>query len=144
MDKTTPGPYEVRIESTCSGAWPVIVLSSDPDEEIGQCGTAYVRSRRSAKLAANYGVRPDLFNKTPDHDEVMATARLFAASWDHALFTSALLRGLIRWKPFAGGAIGEVCCGGMRYSTSLDGFGIPALTSHIRAAIQKAEDTHAP
>jgi hypothetical protein len=80
-----PGPYEVRIVSTCSGAWPEIVpVGADEDEEaVARCGTAFVFDYErpdAADLAVTYDERPDCFVPTEDSAEVMANARLFAAA----------------------------------------------------------------
>jgi hypothetical protein len=68
-----------------------------------------------------------------------ANARLIAVAPDHALFSSALVAGKIRWEFFAGNAVhGEICVGGIRWATKLDEFGVPELTENTRAAIAKA------
>ncbi len=61
------------------------------------------------------------------------------AASDHALFASAVCRGVARWERFSGTSTdGEVCVGGMRYSTQLDHFGCPVLSERIQHELAKA------
>lgn len=72
-----------------------------------------------------------------------ADARLIAAAPDHALLAAAICAGRARWEPFSsqpGLQItygGEVCINGLRHATTLDQFGVPILTAHLRAALLK-------
>lgn len=72
-----------------------------------------------------------------------ANARLIAAAPDHALFGRAIAARLIRWEPFVVGLDrgGEICCNGLRYSTTLDDFGVPRLPDPLRAFLATAEGT---
>lgn len=71
--------------------------------------------------------------------EFEANARLIADAPDSTLLLRALCLGVARWELFAGSKIGgEVCCGGMRYSTELNEFGVPAIGAHVRHALQQA------
>lgn len=74
-------------------------------------------------------------------DEMLANARLIAAAPDHALYGRAITARLIRWEPFLVGVNsgGELCCNGLRYSTTLDDFGVPRLPAALRAFLTKAE-----
>src|SRR5262245_40312267 len=67
------------------------------------------------------------------NSEHVANARLIAAAPDHALFAKSIVAGLVRWEPFAEDkSKGEICCNGMRYTTQLDDFGVPAINASIR------------
>lgn len=73
-----------------------------------------------------------------NHDECEANASLIASAPDHALYARAVTAGVARWEPFGGSDNrGEVCCGGLRYSTVLDVFGVPCLSSAMRSALAK-------
>jgi hypothetical protein len=83
----TPGPWVVRIGSTCSGAWPEVVPASadEFDDGLAQLGTAYVfDSDRLGHgiLAVTYNERPDCFIPREGHEEQLANARLIAAAPD--------------------------------------------------------------
>jgi hypothetical protein len=88
----TPGPLEVRIDSTCSGAWPVIFQRCiDPktneewERELGQTETAYVEKSHRARDNGKYGgydEAPGRFKPAKDCDEALANARLWAAAPD--------------------------------------------------------------
>ena len=67
-------------------------------------------------------------------------ARLIAAAPDHAAIAHALCSGVARWEPFTSGKTGEFCIAGLRHCTTLDEFGVPVMTDHMRAAIAKATE----
>lgn len=73
-------------------------------------------------------------------EEEQANARLMAASPDYKLLLQGLLSGVIRWEPFGewDSGKGELCIGGLRYTTGTDEHGIPRLDSHTRAALSEA------
>ena len=83
----TPGPWVVRMASTCSAAWPEIV-PADADEyaeSLAEASTAFVfdHDRVDAnEVAGGYDEHPEYFVPDEDHDEVMANARLIAAAPD--------------------------------------------------------------
>jgi len=90
--------------------------------------------------------RPVPTNSPVDADaEAVHISRLFAAARDHALIARLLCSGKMRWEPFKYGSgpgidgSGELCFDGMRHSTELDEFGVPRMTGHLRAEIEKAE-----
>lgn len=117
MSKYTPGPWRVEIDAAKNAAWPMKwpTIQAENYEVVGVEGL--------------YG----------DIETDIANAHLIAAAPDHALFSSALVAGKIRWEAFAGNAEhGEICVGGMRWATKLDEFGVPVLTENTRAAIAKA------
>ena len=61
---------------------------------------------------------------------------LIAIAPDHALFGSAVARGILRWEAFQkGGQRGELCFGGFRYSTELDPFGVPRINDAMRTPL---------
>jgi hypothetical protein len=65
-------------------------------------------------------------------------AHLFAAAPDHAAIARAICAGIARWEPFSRSLDGgEFCISGLRHSTRLDEFGVPAMTEGMRAAIAK-------
>ncbi len=62
---------------------------------------------------------------------------------DHALIAAALCRGAARWRSFlATPNRGEVCVGGVRYSSTLDRFGVPQLHELLRRDLRKAMGQH--
>jgi len=69
-------------------------------------------------------------------EQEAANARLIAAAPDHAIVARLLIQGKARWEPYTS----EFCLNGMRYSTSLDEFGVPVLHSVLRSAIARAEE----
>jgi hypothetical protein len=71
--------------------------------------------------------------------EDAANARLIAAAPDHALIGWAMCVGAGRWEPFQSGGSGEFCMNGLRHCTTLDEFGVPEMTSGMRAAIAAAK-----
>lgn len=54
------------------------------------------------------------------------------------LFLRAIMRGVARWESFGSGKGGEVCCGGIRYSTRLDTFGRPVINPMVAGALLRA------
>lgn len=67
--------------------------------------------------------------------ELVADALTLFLEPDHTIVARLLIQGKARWEP----STSEFCINGMRYSTSLDGLGVPVLHSVLRAAIEKAE-----
>lgn len=56
---------------------------------------------------------------------------------DAEVFTRAVVAGVARWEPFSGMSDqGEVCVGGLRYSTRLD-VGVPVLGPALREELEK-------
>lgn len=55
---------------------------------------------------------------------------------DATLILSEIIAGRMRWEPFHGlKTEGELCWGGMRYSSKLDATGCPALSDNLRRMI---------
>ena len=64
---------------------------------------------------------------------------LETSAYDHAILLDAMISGVARWEPFEGSSEkGEVCVNGLRYTTCLDEFRCPQLTSNLRAEIIRA------
>ena len=60
------------------------------------------------------------------------------AHFYRCLLLRAMVAGKARWEPFAGDASkGEVCVGGMRYSTELDETGCPLVHEALSSALYK-------
>lgn len=56
---------------------------------------------------------------------------------DAEVFCRAVVAGVARWEFFSGSSEqGEVCVGGLRYSTRLN-VGVPILSPTIRAALER-------
>jgi len=56
---------------------------------------------------------------------------------NRTLLLAAMCAGIVRWEPFSGDPIrGELCFGGMRYSTSLDAEACPILNEVIRPRLE--------
>jgi hypothetical protein len=67
-------------------------------------------------------------------------ARLIASAPDHALIAAAIVAGVARWEFFTGDrSRGEICVGGLRYSSKLDEFGVPELNEITRAALSRRQ-----
>lgn len=135
----TPGPWRVRMGSTCSGAWPEIVPSDagELDDELAQTGTAFVFDhdrfdRRT--IAVTYNERPDCFVPTADGAESLANARLIAAAPDLLAACRALLA-------LPGGPLGQA----VEWTLEVE-YGDAAFVAvdAMRAAIAKALGTDAP
>ena len=73
-----------------------------------------------------------------DNPNARENATLFAFAPDHAMFGHAIASLGARWEALDDKS-GEFCIGGIRYATDVDKFGVPVLTSAIRAAIAEAE-----
>lgn len=59
------------------------------------------------------------------------------ADSDAEVFCRAVVAGKARWEFFSGSSEqGEVCVGGLRYSTRLD-VGVPVLYPVLRAALER-------
>jgi len=81
--------YKVGIESTCSGAWPVIYeVCYDPDtheewnRELARCNSAFAETEahRNSGEAATWNEDPSAFEPTADSRDSIGTAYLFAAA----------------------------------------------------------------
>lgn len=89
MTAHTPGPWRVVIDGTCSGAWPFIgpaeltdgELVDDPVAELGTTHIERVRTRLRG-MPGTFAEKPQRFESTPEHDTIMANARLIAAAPD--------------------------------------------------------------
>lgn len=126
--KKTLGPWSIH--SIEDGGTTYVIVETCPD------GEQFLPIAHIATIIA------DGCAVKRDEAKQLTIANLIAAAPDHAMFLSALVRGLIRWEPLVGSNVnsGEVCCRGLRYVTRLDGFGCPAMTPHIRVAITKAAE----
>ncbi len=69
--------------------------------------------------------------------ECEANNELMIAAPDHTLIARAMCIGAGRWEPWGDGR-GEFCMNGPRHATKLDEFGVPVVTSGMRAALAKA------
>jgi len=80
--KHTPGPWRIVIDGTYSEAWPFVLgpqHDDDCSEAVAELPTSHVvKSRRGAPGC--YSEKPGRFKTTPQHDDVMANARLIAAA----------------------------------------------------------------
>jgi hypothetical protein len=79
--------FKVGIESTCSGAWPVIYETCvDPDNgeewnrEIARGNTAFVQDYDPYEKAVTWNQEPAAFKPHGDSDEAIADAYLMAAA----------------------------------------------------------------
>lgn len=86
MNKNTQGPWEIVIDGTCSAAWPHIVplgtsLDDVNEECIAELSSVYLE-RSTDGIPGSWAEKPERFDKSPDHDEIMRKARLIAASPD--------------------------------------------------------------
>jgi hypothetical protein len=70
-------------------------------------------------------------------DQKAADGRLIAAAPDHALVGWAMCVQDARWDEWGSGK-GEFCFAGLRHSTTLDEFGVPVLTTHLRSLLVAA------
>lgn len=69
-----------------------------------------------------------------------ANARLIATAPDHALVCWAMCVQDARWEEWGAGK-GEFCFAGLRHATTLDEFGAPVLTDHLRGLLAAAKAT---
>lgn len=88
MGKHTPGPWGLYIDGTCSGAWPFIcpvglIGTEDASEfSIAELPPTHteIDSMRGRGPVGSFMERPERFEPTADHDEIMANAHLIAAA----------------------------------------------------------------
>lgn len=115
MNSPTPGPWRVSQLGLSVLAGP-----SDPNGRFP-----------NGRVVAKTSTDCPLSERGPN-------ARLMAAAPDHALVARFLTVGLMRWESFEGREkSGELCYRGLRHTTHLDEFGVPALTPGLRAELQK-------
>jgi hypothetical protein len=121
----TPAPWAEPFEDELSG---VPFLRIETDQPTGP------KLRDICEVSASF-VDGDFVID----DETWSNARLIAAAPDHALIGWAVCVAAGRWEPSpAADGRGEFCINGIRFSTRLDEFGVPAMTDGLRAAIAKA------
>ncbi|WP_424682951.1 hypothetical protein [Frateuria sp. YIM B11624] len=81
----TPGPWRIVIDGTCSAAWPHIVGPSFGEEEccagdaIAELSSCFTE-KSTRGMPGPYSKKPSRFQKTADHDQIMADARLIASA----------------------------------------------------------------
>lgn len=81
-------PFQVAINSTCSGAWPVIYepcmdeKEGEWNREVARTNTAFVETaeHRQSDKAATWNEDPSAFQPTENSAEEIATAYLLAAA----------------------------------------------------------------
>lgn len=84
MNNNVQGPWEVVIDGTFSAAWPHIVpvgtsLDEINEECIAELSSVYLE-RSTDGMPGSWVEKPECFDKSPDHDEIMRKARLIAAA----------------------------------------------------------------
>lgn len=83
MSEHTKEPWQIRVESTCSGAWLHIYKELDDGDELAlfDSGTVYVfdHEKHGFDIAVTYNENPSLWKKTDDCDEIYANARRIVA-----------------------------------------------------------------
>lgn len=84
MSKYKFGPWEVVIDGTCSGAWPHIVPTGTHQDDvngntIAELPTTHIE-KSTRGFPGTYVEKPERFQNTADHDEIMAAAHLIAAA----------------------------------------------------------------
>ena len=124
--RPTPGPWEVY------GATQIAKFGDD-----WACIAGVHRLRPKSGNSSAHVELAGL--NDPDFHEQCANARLIAAAPDHALLARLFAMQLIRWEPFGNGTDGELCFAGLRYSTSLDEFGVPRLIDVLRNRVADLE-----
>lgn len=84
--KHTAGPWEIVVDGTCSAAWANIVPQGAVAEDINEMAIARLPTthveRSTRGIPGSYSEKPARFVPAEDHDQVMANARLIAASPD--------------------------------------------------------------
>lgn len=82
--KGTPGPWVVRIDGTCSAAWPHIGVVVDGEfEDFARCKTTHLfdyEKFNKADTAVTYQESPGHFVEDCAAEETLANARLIAAA----------------------------------------------------------------
>lgn len=77
----TPGPWEYRTDSTCSGAW-FVILPVDGDIDLNEISRTEIFAINYKADTDPYTIeeRPDLFKRDNDSDTVESNARLIAGA----------------------------------------------------------------
>ena len=131
MSNRMLGPWEVVIDGTCSAAWPQIVplgtsLDDVNEECIAELSSVYLE-RSTDGMPESWVEKPERFDKSPDHDEVMKMACLIAAAPDLLI---ELRQAVIQMEMAA------ECIESKRYDEAL--LHVSSLMRSKRAAIAKA------
>jgi hypothetical protein len=104
--------------------------TADPDRRPGWEWNWHVYAGRDDRICF-------MANTSPDVGLAGANARLIAAAPDHALICWAMCVQDATWDEWGPGK-GEFCFAGLRHATTLDEFGAPVLTDHLRALLTQA------
>lgn len=102
MNKNFHGPWEVVIDGTCSSAWPHIVplgtsLDDINEECIAELSSVYLE-RSTDGMPGSWAEKPERFDKSPDHDEIMEKARLIASAPELLRSLSEVLEELLKYE----------------------------------------------